>query len=163
MLGDVLHPVKHFALPHDTKIIERVTLGKSVGLHFPHFDEGRNAFAGAPPLLPLRLTRSTCLAPLLLLARLGLFRHGCAVDRQLPRLDLPAKLLADGGHLLRALAKQASVQRFHLLGELLDDFTVLGELLAKRRILLAQMRHQEAHRRFERFQIVNVAGRHRQT
>src|SRR4051794_13097764 len=155
--------MKHLAFSHDAEVPECVAFGKSIRLDLSHFDDGWDVLARTSSLLTRRLTRLPCLASLLLRTRLGLFRHRGAVDRQLTGLDPLAKLLADRQDLLGALAKEPSVQRFDLLAESLDELAVLDDLRTKLGIFTAQMRHQQARRRFERcLQIVDVVSRHRQ-
>ncbi len=127
----MLDAMEHFAVSHDAEVPERVAFGKSMRLDLSHFDDGGDVFAKPPALLTLWLACLPCLAPFLLRACLGLFGHRLAVDGQLARINLLAQLLSDGRDLLRALAKQATVERFHLLDEPLDELAVLGELRAK--------------------------------
>src|SRR5690606_32374867 len=132
-----LHSMKDFAVAHDAEVFQRVAFGKRIRLDLAHFNDGRNVLARLPSLLARRFARLSGLAAPLLGTGLGLLRHGLAVDCQFAGLDLLTKLLADRWVLLRALTKQASVEGFHLLGEPLDQFGVLGELIAKRCVLLA--------------------------
>jgi hypothetical protein len=86
-----------------------------------------------------------------------------AVDRLLVGVHPLAQFLADAGDLLRALAKQAAVERFYLLCETLDQLAVVGELRAKLCVFPAQMRHQQARSRIERcLEVVDIFARHRQ-
>ena len=161
VFGDVLDAVKYLAVSHHAEVLQRVAFGKTIRRDLAHFDDGRDVFARAAPLFAFRFARLPALRRFSLARASGCSGMGSPSTVSSPGVICCPKLLPHGRDLLRALAKQASVEGFDLLGEPLDELAVLGELGAKLRILLAQMRNEQARDRIERFQVV-IASRHRQ-